>query len=242
MSEPSKASAAPASGPPLTRYQQYVVFCAWVGIGFDLMDSIIFNFVAPIALPDLLGLTPGTPEARAQTGYWNGILTSVMLAGWAVGGIAFGRVADRIGRTRTVILTMLVYSLGTAACAFAPDVYTLAAFRVVTALGIGGEWAAGATLVAETVPEHKRVQMGTLLFTAPPFFVFLGIFVSWLFTKEIHGIASDPSLSWRLVLGFGGVPAIVALLLRRGLHEPERWTRSKTADATAAQPGIAALF
>jgi MFS family permease len=242
MSEPTEASE-PASGPPLTRYQRYVVFCAWVGIGFDLMDSILFNFVAPIALPDLLGLTPGTPEARAQTGYWNGILTSVMLAGWAVGGIAFGRVADRIGRTRTVILTMLVYSLGTAACAFAPDVYTLAAFRVITALGIGGEWAAGATLVAETVPERKRVQMGTLLFTAPPFFVFLGIFVSWLFTKQIHGIASDPSLSWRLVLGFGGLPAIVALILRRGLHEPQRWTDRRTKGEGASEAsGIRALF
>ncbi len=226
----------------LTRYQAYVVFCAWIGLGFDLMDSILFNFVAPIAIPDLLGLTPGTPEARAETGYSNGVLTSVMLAGWAVGGIAFGRVADRIGRTRTVILTMLLYSLGTAACAFAPNVEALAVFRVIAALGIGGEWAAGATLVAETVPEDRRVQMGTVLFTAPPFFVFLGLFVSWLFTKEIGAIASDSSLSWRLVLGFGGVPAVVAIFLRRGLREPERWKEAVPEGAAPPSGGLRALF
>lgn len=221
----------------LTRYQRYVVFAAWIGIGFDLMDSILFNFVAPIAIPDLLGLAASAPQARAQTAFWNGILTSVMLAGWALGGIVFGRVSDRIGRTRTVVLTMLLYSLGTGACALAPDVYTLALFRVITALGIGGEWAAGATLVAETVPENKRVQMGTLLFTAPPFFVFLAIVVNWLFTKEIESIASSTGLSWRLVLGFGALPAIAALWIRRGLKEPERWKA-----ASHVRASIRALF
>lgn len=223
----------------LTRYQAYVVFCAWIGLGFDLMDSILFNFVAPIAIPDLLDITPGTPAAREATGYWSGVLTSVMLASWAVGGILFGRVADRIGRTRTVILTMLLYSLGTAACAFATDVWMLAAFRVIAALGIGGEWAAGATLVAESVPEDRRVQMGTVLFTAPPFFVFLGLLVSWLLTRQIDAIARDPTMSWRLVLGFGGLPAIVALVLRRHLKEPERWS----AEAKREEPhGIRDLF
>jgi MFS family permease len=207
----------------LTRYQRYVVFAAWIGLGFDLMDSILFNFIAPIALPDLLHLTPGTEEARRATAWWNGNLTAVMLFGWAIGGIAFGRLSDTIGRTRTVIVTMLIYSLGTGACALAPDVYWLAFFRLITALGIGGEWAAGATLVAETVPEEKRVQMGTVLFTAPPFFVFVGLFVTWLFTKQIDSIASDAGLAWRLVLGFGAVPAIFALLIRYGLKEPERF-------------------
>lgn len=233
------AATATPSPTRLTRYQVYVVFCAWIGLGFDLMDSILFNFVAPVAIPDLLGLTAGSAEARAQTAWWNGIMTSVMLAGWAVGGIAFGRVADRIGRTRTVITTMLLYSLGTAACALAPDVWWLMAFRIVAALGIGGEWAAGATLVAETVPEDRRVQMGTILFTAPPFFVFVGLFVSWLFTRQIESIASDPSLSWRLVLGFGGLPAIAALFIRRGLKEPETWRKAERHRDTGS---VGALF
>src|SRR5262245_33559563 len=216
----------------LTRYQRYVVFAAWIGLGFDLMDSILFNFIAPIAIPDLLHISPTSDLARTQTAFWNGVLTSMMLLGWAFGGIAFGRLSDAIGRTRTVVLTMLVYSLGTGACALAPDVWWLAAFRIVTALGIGGEWAAGATLVAESVPEERRVQMGTVLFTAPPFFVFLGIFVPWLFTKEIAGIATNTGLSWRLVLGFGALPAVFALVIRTGLKESERWEQ-------AARPKIA---
>jgi MFS family permease len=207
----------------LTKYQKYVVFCAWVGLGFDLMDSILFNFISPIAIPNLLDLAPSSPEGKTATGFWTGILTSVMLLGWAIGGVAFGRLSDTIGRTRTVIFTMLLYSLGTGACALAPNVWVLGLLRFVTALGIGGEWAAGATLVAETVPESRRVQMGTVLFTAPPFFVFLGLFVNWLFTKQIDSIASDPNLSWRLVLAFGALPAIAAIFIRRGLKEPERW-------------------
>lgn len=220
----SEASAAePVESVRLTKYQKYVVFCAWVGLGFDLMDSILFNFISPIAVPNLLGLSPSSPEGKAATGFWTGILTSVMLLGWAIGGVAFGRLSDIIGRTRTVIATMLVFSLGTGACALAPNVWVLAALRFVTALGIGGEWAAGATLVAETVPEQKRVQMGTVLFTSPPFFVFMAIFVNWLLTKQIDSIASNPSLSWRLLLGFGAIPAIAAILIRRGLKESDKW-------------------
>jgi MFS family permease len=182
----------------LSPYQRYVVLCAWVGIGFDLMDSVLFNFVAPIAIPDLLGLAPTSPEARAQTAFYSGLLTSVMLLGWALGGIAFGRVSDLLGRARTVVFTMLLFSLGTGACALAPNLTALLVFRFITAVGIGGEWAAGATLVAESVPESRRVQMGTVLFTAPPFFVFLAIGVSRLFTLELASVASNPSLSWRL--------------------------------------------
>jgi len=200
-----------------------VVFCAWVGIGFDLMDSILFNFVAPIAIPDLLGLAPTSAPARAATAYYSGVLTSVMLLGWALGGIAFGRVSDVVGRARTVVATMLLFSLGTGACALAPNLLALGVFRFIAAVGIGGEWAAGATLVAESVPESRRVQMGTVLFTAPPFFVFLALGVNRLFTLEIASIAADPSRSWRLVMGFGALPALAALVLRRGLREPPGW-------------------
>src|SRR5689334_13034804 len=93
----------------LTKYQKYVVFCAWVGLGFDLMDSMLFNFISPIAIPNLLGLSPSSPEGKVATGFWTGILTSVMLLGWSIGGVAFGRLSDTIGRTRTVVLTMLLY-------------------------------------------------------------------------------------------------------------------------------------
>lgn len=213
----------PAAVEPLTRYQRFVVFAAWIGLGFDLMDSILFNFVAPICVPDLLRIAPGTAAAKSATGLWTGILTSVMLFGWATGGVVFGKIGDRIGRTRTVVMTMLMFSVGTLACAVAPNLPLFIVARFVTALGIGGEWAAGATLVAETVPESRRVQMGALLFTSAPAGVFLAIFLSRLFTAEIGAIASNPSLSWRAVLACGALPAIAALVLRRRLKEPEGW-------------------
>ena len=138
-------------------YQWTVLFAAWLGWGFDIFDSILMNYVAPNAVPTLLGIPLGTPEAQSATLWWTGIFTSVLLVGWAVGGIIFGKVADRIGRTKTLLLTMLLYSVGTAACAFAPNIWVLLLFRIIASLGIGGEWAAGAAMVAEVVPEKRRV-------------------------------------------------------------------------------------
>src|SRR5438874_6459268 len=137
-------------------YQWLVLFAAWLGWGFDIFDGLLFNYVAPNCVPTLLGLKIGTPQARAAYLYYNGIVTSVLLVGWAVGGIIFGRVCDRIGRTKTLLLTMLMYAIGTALCAIAPNIGFLIAFRIVASLGIGGEWAAGASMVAEVVPEHRR--------------------------------------------------------------------------------------
>ena len=145
-----------------TRYQWTVLFAAWLGWGFDVFDGLLFNYVAPNCVPTLLGLAIGSPEAKQATLFWTGLLTSVLLLGWAAGGVVFGLVCDRIGRTRTLLLTMLLYAVGTAACAFAPNIWWLLVFRVVASLGIGGEWAAGASMVAETVPEEKRVEAGAL--------------------------------------------------------------------------------
>ena len=152
-----------------TRYQSMVLFAAWLGWGFDVFDALLFNYVAPNAVPTLLGLELGSAEARAATPYWTGILTAMLLVGWAVGGVLFGVICDRIGRVRTMMLTMLLYSLGTAACAFAPNIWVFIVFRIVASLGIGGEWAAGASMVAEVVPPidvSRRARCSTLGVTA----------------------------------------------------------------------------
>src|SRR5215468_9932682 len=93
-------------------YQWLVLFAAWLGWGFDIFDGLLFNFVAPNCVPTLLGLPIGSPAARSATLFWTGVLTSVLLIGWAIGGVVFGRFADRIGRTRTLMLTMLLYAVG----------------------------------------------------------------------------------------------------------------------------------
>ncbi|MDE2127459.1 MAG: MFS transporter [Armatimonadetes bacterium] len=213
----------------LTRYQWQVLFAAWLGWGFDVFDGLLFNFVAPNCLPVLLGLAAGSAMAKHATLQWTGILTSLLLLGWAAGGIVFGRVADRIGRARTLMLTMAMYAVGTAACAAAGNIWELVLFRLVASLGIGGEWAAGAAMVAEVVPEKRRLEAGALLYTSAPLGLFLASWVTW----QISGVAlkNHPEVSWRYVFLAGLVPAAVAMFVRRAVREPERWQKSATAAA-----------
>jgi MFS family permease len=218
-------------------YQWTVLFAAWLGWGFDVFDGLLFNFVAPNCVPTLLGLEIGTPEARSATLRWTGMLTSLLLLGWAFGGILFGRIADRIGRTRTLLLTMLLYSIGTAACAFAPNLWWLAFFRLIASLGIGGEWAAGAAMVAEVVPENRRVEAGALLYTSGPLGLFLATFVTW----QVQGVHmnAQPEVAWRYVFLCGLIPAAVAFVMRLFIREPERWMHAATA---GAHPRLREIF
>ncbi len=209
----------------ITRYQWTVLFAAWLGWGFDIFDSLLFNFVAPNCIPDLLGLTPGSPEARAATLRWTGVLTSLLLIGWAAGGVLFGYIGDRLGRTRTLMLTMLMYALGTAACAFAPNLWVLALFRLVASLGIGGEWAAGASMVAEVMPEKRRVEAGVLLYTAASCGLFLATGLNYLVAG--YWFPDEPQKSWRYLFLFGLLPAAVAFGVRAFVREPERWQQVK---------------
>jgi MFS family permease len=210
----------------ITRYQWTVLFAAWLGWGFDVFDGLLFNYVAPNCIPALLHLAVGSPEARIQTLHWTGLLTSLLLLGWAAGGVLFGTICDRIGRLRTLMLTMLLYALGTAACAFATNLWMLAAFRLVASLGIGGEWAAGASMVAEVMPEKRRVEGGALLYTAAPFGLFLATYVNY----QVAGVwfANNTEQSWRYVFLFGLLPASIAFVVRLFVREPERWESVKS--------------
>ena len=222
----------------LTRYQWTVLFAAWLGWGFDIFDGILFNYVAPNCVPALLHIPLGTAAAKAATLQWAGVLTSLLLLGWAAGGILFGRIADRIGRTRTLLLTMLLFSLGTAACAGAPNLWVLALCRFLASLGIGGEWAAGAAMVAEVVPEKRRVEAGALLYTSAPVGLFLATFVVY----EISGrwLKGSPESSWRVVFISGLLPAAAAFTVRFFVKEPERWVASAATQTT--RPALRELF
>ena len=221
----------------MTRYQWIVLFAAWLGWGFDVFDGLLFNYVAPNCVPTLLGLPIGSVAARKATLFWGGALTSILLVGWAAGGILFGAVADRIGRARTLLLTMLLYALGTAACAAAPSLPVLILFRMVASLGIGGEWAAGAAMVAEVVPERRRVEAGALLYTSAPVGLALATFANF----QIAGVLfkGSPETSWRYVFLCGLIPAGVAFVMRIFVREPERW---KTATRGMRPPRIRDLF
>jgi MFS family permease len=237
MTAPETPAAGGRTVLDMNRYQWTVLFAAWLGWGFDVFDGLLFNYVAPNCVPTLLGLTIGSPEAKKATLLWTGILTSILLLGWAAGGIIFGQIADRIGRTRTLMLTMLLYALGTASCAAAPNIWVLMLCRVVGSLGIGGEWAAGAAMVAEVVPERRRVEAGALLYTSAP----MGLFLATWANFQIAGVffKGSPETSWRWVFLCGLVPAAVAFIVRLFVREPERW---KEAAAGADHPRIGELF
>jgi MFS family permease len=220
----------------MNSYQWTVLFAAWLGWGFDIFDSLLFNYVAPTCVPTLLGLKIGSPEAAAASLRYGGIITSVLLVGWAVGGIIFGRVCDRIGRTKTLMLTMAMYAIGTAFCAAAPNIAFLIVFRIIASLGIGGEWAAGASMVAEVVPEKRRVEAGAILYTSAP----MGLFLATYVTDFVQRIAfpGNPEVAWRYVFLFGLVPAGAAFLVRMFVKEPERWKSA----ASEAHATISELF
>ena len=211
----------------MTGYQWAVLFAAWVGWGFDVFDGLLFNFVSTNAVPVLLHLSPSDPQTKQLTTSWNGIATSVLLVGWALGGLLFGRVADRIGRSKTLMLTMIVYAIGTALCALAPNMGFLLVCRVISALGIGGEWAAGASLVAEVVPEKKRVEAGALLYTSASFGLFLAVLVNKLIAGGV--LQNSPETSWRWVMASGLLPALFAMSIRFFVKEPEKWTATDEA-------------
>ena len=132
---------------------------------------------------------------------------------------------------------MLLYAAGTACCALAANIAVLTLCRIVAGLGIGGEWAAGAAMVAEVVPEKRRVEAGALLYTSAPFGLFLATFAVHQISKV--WLPASPELSWRYVFACGLLPAGGAFLVRLFVREPERW--ASVAEAASA-PRLIELF
>lgn len=194
------------------------LLAAWLGWGFDVFDAHLLSYVSKPVLLTLLGKRPD-----AEINRWLADLTALFLVGWAVGGIVFGRLTDRWGRARVMLLTMVLYGGGTALCAFCDSLPTFVACRLVASLGIGGEWAAGASLVAEVAPDGWRPLLGSLLYTASPLgqLVVSGVAHHVVDDNVFHH--PDPGQSWRYAFLLGLAPTFVAFLLRTFVAEPERW-------------------
>ncbi|HEY3784596.1 MAG TPA: MFS transporter [Steroidobacteraceae bacterium] len=218
-------------------YHWLVIAAAWAGWGFDVFDALLFNFVAPNCVPALLHLAPGSAQAQQATVFWTGALSSILLISWAAGGVLFGLVGDRIGRRRALFVTIAVYALGTALCAASTNIWTLVAFRTLASLGIGGEWGIGAALVAEAVPQHRRVEAGVILQTSSP----LGLVLASAVNYQIAGVwfADSPQTSWRYVFLAGLVPVLLAVFIRVFVRESSQWS---AAAARANPPSPRELF
>ncbi|MEW6212168.1 MAG: MFS transporter [Acidobacteriota bacterium] len=206
-------SAAPAavrsSLKEVSRYQWMVLLVAWLGWVFDSMDGTLYSMVQKPAMAELVH--------QGETAAYSSIVFSVTLLGWAIGGVAFGVVADYIGRTRALVITILIYSLFTGLSALADTWWQLAAFRFITGLGLGGEWAAGAALVAEVWPDHLRAKAGAILQSAAAFGYFFAALIN--LTVGVH--------SWRYVFIVGAVPALFVLIIRSIVKEPQSWIEAR---------------
>jgi MFS family permease len=213
----------------ITSYQWLVLFVAWLGWVFDAMDATIYAIVLHPALHDLLsGGAAAAPVSDQAIGWYGGLIFSIFLIGWAIGGICFGIVADYLGRTKTLIATILIYAVFTGLAALSQDWWHLALYRFLTALGIGGEWAAGAAIVAETWPEEKRAKAAGILQSAWAVGFFLAAIANLLLKN--HG--------WRILFLVGVLPAFVALLVRWSVKEPDRWVRAHDRNMPAARAGL----
>jgi MFS family permease len=213
----------------LSGYHWLVIAAGWAGWGFDVFDAVLFNFVAPSCIASLLHLAPGSAAAHRAAVFWSGAITSLLLVSWAAGGVLFGWIADRIGRKQALFVTIALYAVGTAACALTTSLWQLILCRTLAGLGIGGEWGIGAALVAEAVPENRRVEAGVILQTSSPLGVLLASAVNYL----IAGVwlAAEPQTAWRYVFLAGLLPAVVALAVRLFLRESSQWQASRARSA-----------
>ncbi len=183
---------------------------AWLGWLFDGLDMQLYVLVATPFVAELLHVTD---QKDPQIGYYSSWIQAAFLIGWALGGGFFGRIADRMGRSRALMLTILTYALFTGMSYFAQTWWQLLIFRFLAALGIGGEWAVGASLLSETWPRRWRPWMAAVLQTG----VNLGVMLAGL---AIFVLADYPKRSVFLV---GILPALLVLWIRRAVPEPEEW-------------------
>lgn len=215
----------------LTRYHWFVFVVAALGWLFDTMDQQLFNLARVPAMRELLAPAPGVAALQSDVDAWGAYATAIFLMGWATGGIGFGILGDRIGRAKTMLLTILVYSIFTGISAFSVSIYDFILWRFLTGLGVGGEFAVGVALVAEVMPDKARpFALGLLQalsavgnITAALISIGLGYSEGAGHFEGLDIPGLGPLKPWRVMFMIGTVPALLAIVIRRRLKEPERW-------------------
>ncbi len=183
---------------------------ASLGWMLDSFDVMLYALVLPSLMASL--------HLSATTA---GSLQSLTLIAAAIGGLTFGVLADRWGRTRALMLSVVLYSIFTAACGFAASAVQLAVFRVCLGLGMGGEWSSGAALVSESWPDRHRAKAMAFMQSSWAIGFALATLVSWL-VQDVLG------LDWRAVFFVGVLPALFTFWIRRRVPEPAVWRESRT--------------
>ena len=205
----------------LNRYHWFVLIVASLGWLFDTMDQQLFNLARRPAIMELLG-----PGADAGSVFrYSGWSTTIFMLGWASGGVFFGVLGDRIGRAKTMILTILSYSIFTGLSVLSTSVWDFSAYRFLTGLGVGGQFSVGVALVAETMPDRARPYalgwLQALSAIGNMLAALIGIALGQL--EESGAIGS----AWRWMFVVGALPAFLCLAIFRRLKEPEAWQRAR---------------
>jgi MFS family permease len=204
----------------LNRYHWFVFVVAALGWMFDCLDQQLFNLARVPAMKDLL--EPGQNVAE-----YGGYATSIFLVGWATGGLTFGVLGDRIGRAKTMMWTILIYSLCTGLSALSQGFWDFAFYRFITGLGVGGEFAVGVSLLAEVMPARARpYALGSLQALSAVGNISAALIGLGFGHLEESGAVGS---AWRWMFVVGAIPALLALLVRARLKEPEAWQAAKAA-------------
>ncbi len=204
-----------------------IFWVTWLGWMLDGFDATIYVFVLAPAVTELMALDHRA-ATKSGVALYGGYFFSIFMLGWACS-MFWGWLADRIGRVRVMRLTILVYSVFTGLAGLATGLFSFGIFRFLAGFGVGGEWAAGTTLLQESVPEPMRVRLAGWLHTATPAGGLLAALVSLMY----------PVLGWRGLFVIGALPALLTVYLRRRIPEPEKWRRGR---ARIDIPRVAQLF
>jgi MFS family permease len=229
-----------------------VLVIASLGWVFDVFEGQIFVSSMNEAMPSLMVRADGETEEHfsGRKRFYDNIALAAFLIGGATGGILFGMLSDRIGRKRTMTLTILFYSLFTCISAFAMQWWHLAALRFLVAMGVGGEWAVASSLVFEVFPRHARAHVGGIFHASSIFGTWLAIAAGTFIigSNYFDNLAvrfGIESLPWRLGFALGILPALLILWIRSSLREPESWQAARqraVADDTQQTGRLGEIF
>jgi len=200
--------------PTATHYR--ILFMSWAGWVFDFYDLILYTFLL-IPIGQELGLS------NVQLSF----VLGASLAATAVGGVIFGILSDRYGRKSVLQWTILTYSIGTFLSGLSPNLAILVVFRIITGLGVGGEWATGQTYVGESFPPHMRGRYGAYMQTGAP----IGIALA----SVIGGFVA-PAIGWRAAFFVSILPALLVILIRKRLPESDVWLERERIHAAEGRP------
>ena len=195
----------------VTRYQWLVLAIASAGWIFDVYEGQIFNITRNQMLSDILGSSGGDVKKYGD------MFLGIFLLGGTVGGLAAGSLADRFGRRPIMVLTILLYSLFSGLTYLATELWHVAALRFLVAMGVGGEWAVAASLVAEVFPTRARAHASGIFHAS-------SVLGTWM--AALAGMAVGAQ--WRYAYLLGVAPALLVLWVRAKVREPERWQATKS--------------